>query len=91
MKLPFVTAILSLGFALTPAAFAQNAGPHDQAAPPVSQTPQQPPQQWSGTQRVYDSGYGTESGGTSSASVAQKTDHGAPLSNRGRNGLFEHH
>ncbi|PVX85165.1 hypothetical protein [Paraburkholderia unamae] len=90
MKALLVSAILSLGVVLTPAAFAQ------------STTPAQMPQhtsQGSGTQRANDSsGYGMEGGGTSNASVSgssraftQASNHASNMHNEGRNGLFAHH
>ncbi|MEM5313569.1 hypothetical protein [Paraburkholderia sp. JHI869] len=87
MKLLLATAIVSLGVALSPAAFAQN------AEPPVHATQAQQPAnpQSASTQRADDSGYGMESSGTSNASVAQTPRHGVFMSQEGRNDLFAHH
>jgi hypothetical protein len=57
----------------------------------MAQTPQPQQPQWTGTQRAADSGYGSESSGTSNASIAQKPGRGALLSNEGRNEIFAHH
>ncbi|WP_157025068.1 hypothetical protein [Paraburkholderia heleia] len=87
MKLLLATAVVSLGVALSPAAFAQNAASPAQA----TQMPQPASSQPAGTQRADDSGYGMESSGTSNASVAQTSRHDALMSHEGRNSLFAHH
>ncbi|HTR10490.1 MAG TPA: hypothetical protein VMJ11_28280 [Paraburkholderia sp.] len=96
MKVLFVSAILSLGFALPPAAFAQNAAANstnstNSQAAPTSQMPQQGQTHWSGTQHADESGYGMESSGTSSASTAHMSRYGSLVSHEGRNDLFAHH
>jgi hypothetical protein len=87
MKLLFASAIVSLGLALSPAVFAQNAAPSDQAP----QMQQQAKSRDSGTQHATDSGYGMGSAGTSNASFAHASSHGEIVSHEGRNGLFAHH
>ena len=91
MKVILISAMLSLGIALAPAAFAHNAEPYHETPPVPAYTPQQQPPQSSGTQHAYDSGYGMESNGSSNASIAQKPGRGALVSNEGRNDLFAHH
>jgi len=87
MKLLLATAIVSLGVALSPVAFAQNTEPAAQTR--QMQQPVNP--QHAGTQRADNSGYGMESSGTSNASVAQTARHGVFMSHEGRNDLFAHH
>jgi hypothetical protein len=89
MKLLWVSAVLSLGIALAPAAFAHNAEPYHEVPPTPAYTPQPP--QWSGAQHAYDSGYGMESNGSADASIAQKTGHGALGLHERPNDLFAHH
>ncbi|MEM5327046.1 hypothetical protein VSR34_10635 [Paraburkholderia sp. JHI2823] len=86
MKVLFASAIFSLGLALSPAVFAQNTAPNDQAP----QMQQQATSQQYGTQAGTDSGYGMESTGTSNASYG-RTSQGAIMSHQGRNDLFAHH
>jgi hypothetical protein len=89
MKIRLIPAMLALGFALSPAAFAQDlTGTHTRTPPTAWQTT---PAQKSD---VIDSGYGTESAGTSNgsnASRAQETRRGALTPDQGRNDLFAHH
>ncbi|MCP3712777.1 hypothetical protein M3I54_38740 [Paraburkholderia sp. CNPSo 3274] len=87
MKLLLATAIVSLGAALSPAAFAHNAEAPAQAT--QMQQPANP--QHASTQRADNSGYGMESSGTSNGSLAQTSRHGAFMSHEGRNDLFAHH
>jgi hypothetical protein len=91
MKVLLVSAMLSLGIALTPAAFAHNAEPYHEVPPTPAYTPQQQQPLGTGAQHVYDSGYGMEGSGSSNASIAQKPGRGALVSNEGRNPLFAHH
>ncbi|WP_321962861.1 hypothetical protein [Paraburkholderia sp. J7] len=87
MKLAIASAILSLGVVLSPVAFAQGGDYPIQR----TQIQQQTAPQHANTQRTDDSGYGTESSGTSNASLAQTSRHAALMSHEDRNDLFTHH
>lgn len=90
MKVLLVSAVLSLGLALPPVAFAQSTGASNPAAA-TAQTPQPGASQHAAAQRANDSGYGTESGGTSNVSIMPASNHGVRASHEGRNDLFAHH